>query len=146
GEQPYYPLPLAGYAPFPVYMPLHWLPVGLTDFLGIDSRWIGYIFFSLALIFITLRFIKMHWSPNAALILFSIPLLTFYGYHHYAPQELGVSFDIIIAAYYMVLAFGLYSKNLTWITCGLVLCILSRYTLFFWLPVFACLLFQKVGL
>src|SRR5690606_3703801 len=80
------------------------------------------------------------------LILFSIPLLTFYGYHHYAPQELGVSFDIIIAAYYMVLAFGLYSKNLTWITCGLVLCILSRYTLFFWLPVFACLLFQKFGL
>jgi hypothetical protein len=48
-----------------------------------------------------------------------------------------VSFELIIAAYYLVLAAGLYARNITLVLLGLIFCLLSRYTLVFWLPLFA---------
>ncbi|MEO6133496.1 MAG: hypothetical protein ABIQ02_16770, partial [Saprospiraceae bacterium] len=55
-----------------------------------------------------------------------------------------MSFELVIAAYYLVLASGLVARHIGLITAGLVLCILSRYTLVFWLPLVAIILWQKL--
>ncbi len=48
GEFPYSLIEMPGYQLMPVYMPLHWLPGALAVPLNIDLRWIGFIFFAIA--------------------------------------------------------------------------------------------------
>ncbi|MEO6133497.1 MAG: hypothetical protein ABIQ02_16775 [Saprospiraceae bacterium] len=48
GEFPYTPLDMGGWSPFPVYMPLHWLPVGLAHLFSMDTRWIGLVLMAIA--------------------------------------------------------------------------------------------------
>ncbi len=52
---------------------------------------------------------------------------------------------MVIGAYYLILATGLLTKRLWLITLGIILCLLSRYTLLFWLPLFAIILFLEKG-
>ncbi len=54
-----------------------------------------------------------------------------------------MSFELTIAAFYLVLASGLLGRNLWLVTLGLLLCLLSRYTLVFWLPLMAWMLWQE---
>jgi hypothetical protein len=48
GEFPYDVVELIGYSPMPVYMPFHWLPIGLAAPLHLDLRLIGFGFFVLS--------------------------------------------------------------------------------------------------
>ena len=47
GKQPYTRVESILWKPFPVYMPLHWLPIGIGKVLNIDVRWGGFIVFVL---------------------------------------------------------------------------------------------------
>lgn len=63
-----------------------------------------------------------------------------WAYILFSPIEIGVSFGLTIVAYYIILAIGLISGNIFLIGAGIIMCLLSRYTLLFWLPLFATIL------
>jgi len=63
----------------------------------------------------------------------------------WARYELSVSYEIIIAAYYLFLCAALISGSLPLITAGIIACLLSRYTFVFWLPFFSIVLWQSAG-
>ncbi|MBK6929615.1 MAG: hypothetical protein IPH12_01670 [Saprospirales bacterium] len=143
GEMPYAPVDLGYNAPYPVYMPLHWLPVGLSAGLGIDSRWAGYGLLVLA------AGVYGYWigrqnAPLAgrAAALF-LPALGLWGFILWGRLELPVSFETVVAAYYLVLVAGLLGRHTGWITVGLIACLLSRYTLIFWLPLLGYVLWTE---
>lgn len=145
GEFPYQPIPMQGWELQPIYMPLHWWPSGLAIPLHLDIRLIGFGFLALAggVYGWLLAGQARHWGWRAlALILPSLPL---WGFIFRGPIDISVSYEIIVGAYYLILAAGLVTKRLEFVVLGIILCLLSRYTLIFWLPFFAILLFSAYG-
>lgn len=143
GVSPYSLVHFESYSAYPVYMPLHWLPVGFTDWLGIDARWVGIILLFPAMAIFGQSMMKHNahiGKQLAAIVLVSLPI---FGFFKYVQLGIGVSLETVIVAYYLVLAAGLIQRNLTLITLGIVLILLSRYTFIFWLPTFAYLMIWK---
>ena len=116
GEFPYAPVQFSNYQAIPVYMPLHWLPIGLASLFHIDMRWIGFGFFALVYAVYGWYMSSISgaaWIRWLALLLPSIPL---WAYVVWGPGDIGVSFELIIAAYYFLLMIGLVSRNFWLIT------------------------------
>lgn len=144
GEQPYQDVPFKFYSAYPVYMPLHWLPIGITDWMGIDARWVGYIFLLFSMLFLGRSLIKSTDNlPNQvmAIAIVVLPILAFFIF---AAKDISLSLETVIAAYYLILVAGLIERNLTLITLGIILIILSRYTFIFWLPTLGYLFLRKL--
>ena len=146
GEMPYAPVDLGYNAPYPVYMPLHWLPIGLADWLGIDLRWVGYGFLVLAGGLFGYWVGRQQAPLGLRIACLFLPSMGLWGFILWGALELPVSFELIIAAYYLVLALGLALRHIGLITLGLILCLLSRYTLLFWLPLLAYILWKEYPL
>ncbi len=140
GVPPYSLVHFESYSAYPVYMPLHWLPIGFTNWLGIDARWIGILLLIPAMAIFGQSVMKHNdhiGRQLAGIVLVSLPI---FGFFKYVQLGIGVSLETVIVAYYLVLAAGLIQRNLTLITLGIVLILLSRYTFIFWLPTFAYLM------
>lgn len=145
GEFPYQKLHLEKHSPYPVYMPLQWLPIGISRGLGIDARWSGYILLFLICGltgWILIRKKEPKFYHFLSFLVLGLPLLSFL---RNGSIEIPVSYELVIAAYYMLLGLGLVSRNLVLIILGVAACVLSRYTLVFWMPFFALLFLWKEG-
>lgn len=145
GEMPYRQLILHQSKPFPVYMPLHWLPVGITDYAGMDTRWSGLLLLvpgaGLCIYTIVQKKLRLIPAITCIALVPVVLLAALYG----GDLDLPLSLETIVAAYYLIVCAGLLQKNLLLTTVGIALCLLSRYTLIFWLPVFFYLLFTHTG-
>jgi len=137
GEMPYAPVPLPTHTPFPVYMPLHWLPIGITSWLGLDTRWAGFGLLVIATGIYGYWIGRQNAPVGARITALFLPSMGLWGFILWGRLELAVSFEIVIAAYYLILAAGLLGRHVPTIVVGLILCLLSRYTLLFWLPLLA---------
>lgn len=145
GIQPYYPVKFATYEAYPVYMPMHWMPIGLASALECDTRWIGFGMMALAAAWYGWQLMRAGRSLLWQIIAILLPSLSLWGFILWGEMDIPVSFELVVAAYYLVLAAGLQQKQVIVITTGLILCFLSRYTMLFWLPLFAVLLWDKIG-
>jgi hypothetical protein len=143
GEQPYYPLPLQGYSPFPVYMPAHWVPMGLSKIFDKDIRWPGmFMLFAMILIYVYYNNKRDGSIVNQMVAAPILPLIL-YVFYWWGEGDLFITFETPVAAYYLLLALGLVARKLPLVMAGIILCILSRYTLVFWLPLFALMLLYE---
>jgi hypothetical protein len=124
-------------------MPAHWLPIGISKMIDKDVRWSG-MFLLLGMI-ITFVYVTNKKNGPAfdqivtALILPFI-LLIFYLW---GAGDLFITYETPVAAFYLLLAFGLTQRNLFIATAGIILCLLSRYTMVFWLPLFGLILLHE---
>ncbi len=145
GETPNQLVSFPTYQAFPVYMPLHWMPIQVAELTGLDLRWVGAGFmmlsFGVAAFFMarSTANLKNKWSAALLFWLMSLPIWAFIVWN---PLEIGVSFELVVVAWYVLLAAGLVSKNYWLIGIGVVGTLLSRYTDFFWMPTLAVLLWQ----
>jgi hypothetical protein len=142
GEFPYQPVDVGTHIAYPVYLPLHWLPTGLTS----DPRNGGYYLMALSVIlaaFLLIRRTKAHLL--AILLALCLPAAVLWSFIRGGEFDLPVSFELVIAAYYLVLAVGLKERHWGLIVLGTILCLLSRYTLVFWMPLMLILLWQTAG-
>jgi hypothetical protein len=142
GEFPYQIVKLPTHEPYPVYMPLHWGPIQISHALGIDVRWSGMVML-LAAVGIAAYWLSKS-VPDAplrrslpAMLLFALPV---WGFVFWAKIDIAVSLEGVVAAWYILLAAGLATRHHALIAIGLVGALLSRYTLLFWVPFFATLL------
>lgn len=146
GEMPYAPVPLPTHTPYPVYMPLHWLPIGLSSWFGIDTRWAGFGLLAIAAGIYGYWVGRQNAAAWARIATLFLPSLGLWGFILWGRLELAVSFELVIAAYYLVLAAGLLGRHVPTIVLGLTLCLLSRYTLLFWLPLLAYIWWKEFPL
>ena len=142
GQFPYQPIQTIDYHPFPVYMPLHWMPIQISNLAQIDVRWSGLLLLLLAVGIAGYWLQKTHPAAPAkytvpAMLLFALPI---WGFIWLDKMMYSLNLETIVAAWYILLAAGLATKNHVIITIGLIGAVLSRYTLIFWLPLFAVLL------
>lgn len=142
GEFPYQVVKLPTHEPFPVYMPLHWMPIQISSILKIDTRWSGMILLMLAIGIAGYWLSKSHTSASwrrtlPATLLFALPVWAFVVW---GKVDIAVSLEGVVAAWYVMLAAGLATRNHVLIALGITGALLSRYTLLFWIPLFAILL------
>lgn len=145
GVFPYYPLEYYAWHPYPVYMPLNWLPVGLARLLHCDVRWIGVLFLAVAGGIWGSYVFRTKQSIVVKFLAITLPAIAMLAFLHWNSISISISYEVLIAGYYLILATGLASKNLTLTVIGIIACILSRYTMVFWLPVFLYMLWYNVS-
>ncbi len=138
GEFPYTPVDEGwGYTAFCTYMPMHWLPLVLPHLLGIEVRWVGVLVFlgvNIAYCYTQVKTWKVPLPPfSPPLFLLIIPL--------HDLHSLGQTMELMIVAYYMLLVFALFSGKMGWQILAISLCLLSRYSLLIWLPLWVGLMF-----
>ena len=117
----------------PIYLPTMWmayLPAFLFEF---DLRWmsIALIMFGL---FTTIVLLPDFKQRNYLSFLPVIPaFLLFYTYANKDPMTLAFSEEGVVMGYYLILMFALYRGNPFFKGLAFSLCLLSRYSLLFWL-------------
>lgn len=145
GEFPYTPVFCTnqaggGYYVNAPYLPAFWLPMLMSIWAGIDKRWAG--FFVWAGVMFVLGWMygrepQKKWTYIFGLASFSSIIWLFYFKDH--TLSLSSTFESVVIAYYLLLLIGVYYDNI-WITgIALLLCLLSRYNLLFWLPILGIL-------
>jgi hypothetical protein len=145
GEFPYKPLEDISYHPFPVYMPLHWFPMGLAKMFHMDMRWSAFWLYVPAAMVFGYAIGKQSLATTYKAILCFFPSLPLWSYLLFGDYDLIITPEILIAGYYLILASGLFLRNKTIILIGFIFCLLSRYTLIFWMPLFSILFLLSEG-
>lgn len=146
GQSPYQPIGFPSHTAYPAYLPLHWLPVGLARVGYMDPRW-GGIFLLFFVIALTIVWTQPHKRFHGlSILLVLLPILLLFLLLKYAASDFAITFETVIAAYYLLLALALLRRSLVLVAVGILLCLLSRYTLVFWMPFFFLMLLRGVGL
>lgn len=146
GIFPYSKIDLPQSKPFPVYMPFHWLPVGMSRLLHIDPRWSGLFLLVPVFVLYGWSVVRNKVSIVSNILMVLLPFFVLLAYTYWGDGDIPLSLETTITAYYLVLALGLYCRNFWLTVLGISLCLLSRYTMIFWLPLFLVLLYQQQGL
>ncbi|MBS1773093.1 MAG: hypothetical protein JST82_09535 [Bacteroidetes bacterium] len=129
-----------GYNIAPTYLPLHWLPFSISELGHFDYRWMAFIIWSLCVIYIIARTVK---HPVTAYKLI-VPVLLYWLFKVIYQEEymlMAYTIEMLIAGYYMFLIAGLNHKNIYITAIAITLCLMSRYSLVLWLPLWAFIYF-----
>ncbi|HET8964405.1 MAG TPA: hypothetical protein VFM99_10920, partial [Chitinophagales bacterium] len=134
GEFPYQEIDFYGYALYPTYLPLQWLPYSIAELFNFDYRLISFFALMIALSVFAFQLIKSQ-TPNAfKYIWILIPFAAYLVLMLYNEYDFQYSVESLIAAYYILLVLALMKKNIVFISAAIILCLLSRYSLVLWLP------------
>jgi len=130
-----------GYAMYPNYLPMTWLPFIVADWLHLDYRTWAYIIFSGCVLCLLLPKQRlMH-----QLIFLILPFLIFILFLQDQPSAFGWTIEPMIAGFYLLLLYGLYKKQIVLIAVALTSCLLSRYAVVMLLPFLFIIFFYFIG-
>jgi hypothetical protein len=146
GTDPYAPMEFPGWTVMPNYFSLRWLPFIPAEVFHFDYRWIGFIAISAVFWYYTWRLSNVCSSFRLRQIFVPVlapwlMLFVFMQHDHYA---FGLTVETLIAAYYLVLAFTLFRSPAA-MAAGILLCLLSRISFTFWLPMYGLLILMQLG-
>lgn len=134
-----------GYPLFPTYFPLKWFPFLLPDYLNMDLRYLPIWVYSICTVIFQWKIFKSSMNGSLKVLVALLPFLPVFYCYKFEPMHFGVTFEYLMAGYYMLFCFAVLSRNILWIAAGLLLCLLSRYSLVLWTPLFFFVLMIKKG-
>lgn len=144
GEFPYAPIHDFGYELNSPYMPFHWGPFVIPESFQFDDRWWVLFLWFASYFFFTHQAIRKGKSLYQTAILSILPGLFIYLLLRNNPIVFSHTVELLILSYYFFLVTTLNNGNIWLIGLGLLLCLLSRYSLLFWAPLlFLPFLVQK---
>ncbi|QNH62115.1 hypothetical protein [Hymenobacter sediminicola] len=144
-EAVYVPILDFGYIIYPTYLPLTWLPFVPAELLHIDYRWVAFVGFGLAVAVGVGLLIRRQLPLPATLALAVVPLLLLQAILQTDPNTLTRTIELLIVGFYLLLAFSLW-RGPWWVQAlCLTVCILSRFSLVFWVPLWLAILWQQQG-
>lgn len=140
-EQIYVSIEKFGYHLPTTYLPFMWLPYTISAYFHFDYRWITLLIGILVIAFTFLFTIE-----SKAGILFSF----LYGFFLFSLIEknadiLGWSVELMNGAYYTILGLSFFSNNKYVKAIALSICILSRYSLVVFLPLYFIIEYSTNG-
>lgn len=146
GEVVYRYLTNLNYPLFPNHLPLQWLPYVPADMLGIDYRWwsLGLLLllgFGAYLLVLVRQ--PLHWLEFGIKAL--LPFFVLSQLIGYNPDLYTFTCEPTIICYYCLLAASVLSRSALLQGVSLVLCLLSRYSVVFWVPFFLWVLWRETG-
>jgi hypothetical protein len=120
----------------PNYLPMQWLPFLISKLIGFDHRWtaMGMLWIALGFLINLLR--KSGLSGISGLTRAIFPFVLLILWLFWNPDTFGHTIEPLITAWYLLMGIG-FSYSKPWIRGGgLILTLLSRYLLAFWLPLY----------
>ncbi len=140
GVFPYQPIIDWGYELFPTYLPLTWLPFSIPELLSMDYRIFAILILGMGYFFIC----QQNQKHLIGLLLSAVFLyLLLKRISEFEDTILGYSIESMIAGFYLLFIASWKSTNKVLLASALVLCLLSRYSLVVWLPVYFIFLWKK---
>jgi hypothetical protein len=134
GEQVYRTVTDWGELPV-TYLPLVWLPYSLAEVAGFDYRWIAVAIFCMAALTAVVRSNRI--SGKYGIIVAAMMLFSGWMILQHEPGILTMTIELMIAGYYMFFIMSMGARG-PWIKgFAIGLCLLSRYSLVLWLPLWA---------
>ncbi len=142
GASVYAPFTGFNYGTFvPNYMPFHWLPFVFCAVTSLDPRMVHSLVFCLALAALLYRNFKVATKPNEFIWKAILPFVFYFLILLKQGKDYAVTVELVIAAYYVLLGLSLFSSSKFFQVVALGMAMLSRYSLVFWLPVWALVKF-----
>ena len=145
GEIVYRDLPFAGYNVQPTYFPMLWLPYCISEILQLDYRWTPFILFMAILAIHQILMSKKEQSWLEYLSKLTLPFVFLFVFAAELPHEFGLVVELTPVAFYLVLVLSIWHRSKWFMALGIVLCLLSRYALSFWLPVYLLIYWIEKG-
>ncbi|OGX89575.1 hypothetical protein BEN47_06745 [Hymenobacter lapidarius] len=146
GEVVYRYLTTLPYPLFPNHLPMQWLPYVPADELGIDYRWWAMgilLLLGFGAYQFTLARQPLSWL--GFLLKVALPSYVLYRLITYDGELYAHPVEPTIIAYYCVLAASVLSRSALLQAVALVLCLLSRYSVVFWVPFYLWVLWREAG-
>ena len=146
GEIVYKYIQFPTYQLFPNHLPMQWLPYVLAQKAHVDYRSFG-----LAILLLggfgcyqwALLQQQLGWVEFVFKSLLPFGLLYWIIYISYGIYEVTV--ETTIVAYYCMLAASVYSRSAVFQAIALAMCLLSRYSVIFWVPLYLLILWREAG-
>jgi hypothetical protein len=145
GIFPYTPFDDFGYRMPPTYLPAQWMPYLPSEIFKFDPRYITFWIFALSYTVFAIKIIKNSISLFAGFILLALPILLMSTLHDHDQGILSICVEQLIMSYYLLLALSLTTNSRIFQVVMVVLCLMSRFSLIFWLPLYAFILGTKAG-
>jgi hypothetical protein len=146
GRFPYTPFDDFGYRMSPTYLPAQWLPYLPSILFKFDPRLITFGVFSFTYFIFLIKIIKQNIPFLKALILLAFPIFFIVNIVEDDPNIIAVTVEILIMSYYLLLSMSLTTHTRSFQIVTLVLCLMSRFSLVFWLPLYLFILWTKDGI
>lgn len=140
-EFPYKTISNWGYDLFPNYMPLTWMPFIIAKIINFDFRWLAFSVWCLSVAFYTLVLLRKNLPLIHSAFLSLLPFIVLLTFIKYEPAIFGYTIEPLIAGYYLILSLTILSKSNLIRAIGLILCLLSRYSLILWIPFYLTVVF-----
>jgi hypothetical protein len=135
GEWVYAGIDKWGYQLPLTYLPMQWLPYTIAEWLQLDYRWITIAIFTLAAFMAVARSNRI--SPAHGI---AVSLLLIYACNMLVQHDTGIlsmTVELMVAGYYLAFVAGISGTN-PWLRGAFIaICLLSRYSLVLWLPLWA---------
>jgi hypothetical protein len=145
GRFPYTPFDEFGYRMSPTYLPAQWLPYLPIELFKIDARYISFGIFALVFLTFSTKIIKNGLSFFTGLILLTLPIFLISVVLEYDANVWSITVEQLIMAYYLLLGISLTTTSRAFQIVAIVLCLMSRFSLVFWLPLFVFMVWTKEG-
>lgn len=142
GEKIYAPIKEIWGGKLPPYMPLMWLPYSVAEWLDIDIRFTTIAFLLLGL-FGTFLILPKQLKANPLLIIISlVSILFLFNYMLvWDPFLFGGCEEGVVIGYYLFLAYALVKRKPVLLGIAIASCLMSRFSLFFWVPMYLLYVF-----
>ena len=129
----------------PPYLPAVWMPFILPAILGFDMRWVPSAAFLMALVpKLKMVLWRKRLYANLTTIVLLVSLFLLINFHLCHSQGFWtMSYEGLIAFYYVLLCAAIISWNPYWMGITISLCLMSRFSLSFWVPVFLIFLWWQ---
>ncbi len=140
GQYPYAMVHDFGYAQDMTYLPLHWMPFSFAELLHVDYRWVPYTIWGIGAAVLCIRSSKLG-NPTLQALIALFLLASNYVLFNRNNGFIEASVELMMAGYYMMLISGFNTSS--GLLQGLIIgvCLLSRYSLLLWLPLYGFTLF-----
>ncbi len=122
------------------YLPANWFPFCLAALLQIDFRYIPFLVFYISL-FIGIIFYRDKINNGLSLLLFMLIPFSLIWFLLHNKLIVAYSVELIVASYYLLFILFINKKNNILLGLCIALCLLSRYTLLLYLPLYFFILF-----
>jgi hypothetical protein len=127
-------VPYVGYQVVPNYLPMQWFPYLPAEWLQIDYRLYGLIYYLIAFAGIIVFSIRKNVNLVEVVLRTVAPFFPVIMYAYYDLGTLTMSIEQVIVVYYAFLAMALFTKRWWVLAIAISFCLLSRFSFVYWLP------------
>lgn len=137
------PIPFDGYEVPPTYLPFQWGPFVIASYFNLDFRAFAFVILLIGIIIYHINVINKKSIGSYTMILLLVPFLTLISFLYYSSFEFIHTIETMVIGFYLIFIASIFSKSTLLKSGALLLCLLSRFSLLLWLPLYIYVLYSE---